>query len=250
MDVLLFGGQSNMRGTSRSFPQDVIDFDDVYEYRFNTKSVQLLKHPCGEHIGEDLLHRASDGNGCMIPDFCRAYKIARPVKIMTAHVAKGGSMLWEWEKGCERYNAARDKMLEAIKEAEKIEPVEHIYYMWLQGESDAVYRTSEDEYYKRLIDYKNALKEDLHIEKFGIIRVGYFSKEDEEYDHAIQRAQERCVKDDEDFLMLTRVCEFLSKDKFFINPEHRGHYNNNALAIMGNIAGEYLSRYAIGEIKR
>ena len=249
MDVLLFGGQSNMRGTSNSFPQDKIELKDVYEYRFNEKEVIPLKHPCGEHIGEDLLHRASDGNGCIIPDFCRAYLVARPVKIMTVHVAKGGSMLCEWEEGSERYEAAKLKMLEAIEAAKKIEDVEHIYYMWLQGESDAVYKTSEKEYYDRLIAYKNALKKDLGIEKFGIIRVGYFSKENEEDDHAIQRAQEKCVKDDKDFLMLTRVCEFLSKDQFFINPLHRGHYNNNALAIIGNCAGEYLSRYAIGEIK-
>lgn len=249
MDVLLFGGQSNMRGTANSFPQDKIELKDVYEYRFNEKEVIPLKHPCGEHIGEDLLHRASDGNGCILPDFCRAYLVARPVKIMTAHVAKGGSMLCEWEEGSERYEAAKLKMLEAIEAAKKIEDVEHIYYMWLQGESDAVYKTSEQEYFDRLVAYKNALKKDLGIEKFGIIRVGYFSKESEEDDHAIQNAQERCVKEDKDFLMLTRVCEFLSKDKFFINPLHRGHYNNNALAIIGNCAGEYLSRYAIGEIK-
>ncbi|MBQ3419508.1 MAG: hypothetical protein IJH31_05205 [Erysipelotrichaceae bacterium] len=249
MDVILFGGQSNMRGTANSFPQDKIELNGVYEYFYNSKTYQPLKHPCGEHIGEDLLHRASDGNGCILPDFCRAYQVIRPVKIMTAHVAKGGSMLCEWEKGSERYEAAKEKMLEAIKAAKEIEEVEHIYYLWLQGESDAVYETSEEEYFHRLVDYKNALKEDLGIEKFGIIRVGYFSKEDEKFDHAIQNAQERCVKEDKDFLMLTRVCEFLSKDQFFINPAHRGHYNNNALAIIGNCAGEYLSRYAVGEIK-
>lgn len=89
----------------------------------------------------------------------------------------------------------------------------------------------------------------MGIEKFGIIRVGYFSKEDECFDHAIQRAQERCVREDEDFLMLTRVCDYLSRDLYFINPEHRGHYNNDALAIIGGAAGETLARYAVGEIQ-
>ena len=73
MDVILFGGQSNMRGTANSFPQDKIELNGVYEYFYNSKTYQPLKHPCGEHIGEDLLHRASDGNGCILPDFCRAY---------------------------------------------------------------------------------------------------------------------------------------------------------------------------------
>lgn len=249
MDILLFGGQSNMRGTSNSYPKDEYELKDVYEYFYNEKIYKPLNHPTGEHIGEDLLHTASDGNGSLLKDFCRAYQIIRPVKLMCASVAKGGSMLCEWEKGSERYNIAKEKMLETIACGKQIEKVDHIYYLWLQGESDAVYRTSEDEYYHRLIDYKNALKEDLNIEKFGIIRVGYFSKEDEKYDKAIFNAQERCVKDDKDFLMLTRVCEFLSKDKFFINPEHRGHYNNQALAIIGYCAGEYLSRYTQGEIK-
>ena len=245
MDVLIFGGQSNMCGTTSIFPKDIFELDGAYEYKYNNNKVTPLKHPCGEDINEDLLEAAS--SGCMIPDFVRAYRLMRNVKIMTVHVSKGRTRICDWEKNSDRYEVAKEKILLAINEARKIEKVEHVYYIWLQGESDATHSTSEQEYYSRLIDYKNNLKKDTGVEKFGIIRVGHFSKQDE-CDQAIQRAQEKCVKEDKDFLMLTRVCEFLSKDEFFMNPTHKGHYENNALAIIGNCAGEYLGRYAVNEI--
>lgn len=39
-----------------------------------------------------------------------------------------------------------------------------------QGESDSITGTTAKDYYSKLI----SLKEDVRIEKFGIIKVGYF----------------------------------------------------------------------------
>ena len=95
------------------------------------------------------------------------------------------------------------------------------------------------------------LKKEITIEKFAIIKVGYFASEATwlrtqkelwiEWDEAIQNAQERAVKEDTDFVMLTRICPNLSKDTDFINPEACGHYNNSAMEIIGTEAGNALA---------
>ena len=121
--------------------------------------------------------------------------------------------------------------------------VDRVFYVWLQGESDAILGVSEEEYLKKLIEYKNALKKDCRIEKFGIIRVGYFAGD--AADEVIMNAQERAVKEDSDFLMLTRITAQLSKDPKFLNPEAAGHYNNEGLALIGKEAGAALGCYAV-----
>ena len=248
MDVLIFGGQSNMCGTTSEFPKDIFELADCYEYKFSENKLIPLKHPCGENIGEEL-ESATDANGCLIPSFVRAYKLTRNSKVVAVHAAKGRTMLCHWKQGTKRYDVAKNKILAAIEKANEYEKIEHIYYIWLQGESDATHKTSIDDYYNDLIAYKNHLKKDIGIEKFGIIKVGYFSKEDE-FDYAIQQAQEECAKDDSDFLILTRVCEFLSKNQYYMNPLRNGHYDNDALNIIGSCAGECLGRYAINEINK
>ena len=93
----------------------------------------------------------------------------------------------------------------------------------------------------RLIEYKNQLKAEFDIEKFGIIKMGYFladgawsmnpndSEQDKiAYNENIMRAKERAVEEDEDFIMLTRVCVKLSQNQEYINPNTEGHYNTKA----------------------
>ena len=128
-----------------------------------------------------------------------------------------------------------------------------VYYIWLQGESDAINRTTETDYLNMLTSYKNDLKQDIPIDKFGIIEVGYFcstvkwlskrSPEDRKSsDEAIMQAQERAAKQDKDFVLLTQVCKTLSQDTKYITPGHEGHYNNTALAIIGDEVGKALSK--------
>lgn len=70
--------------------------------------------------------------------------------------------------------------------------VGHVFYVWLQGESDAIRKLPEAEYLQKIIAFKDALKRDCGIEKFGIIRVGYFVGGED--DEVIMNAQERAVK--------------------------------------------------------
>ncbi len=106
---------------------------------------------------------------------------------------------------------------------------------------------SEDEYYEKLIAFKNALKADCGIERFCVIRVGYFCFwADPMYDEAITNAQERACQDDPDFFMLTRITETLSKDKRYMNPHASGHYEATGLAVIAAEAARTLAMDVMG----
>lgn len=253
VDILIFGGQSNMQGQTESLPESNEPVENALEYRYLTDSLEAVAHPVGERLEDGLLLGASGGRGSMIPDFCRTYTQKTGRKVVAIHAARGNTKIAEWLKGTDRYACALKKIRAGIEKAKSMAEVNKIYYIWLQGESDAIERTSEKEYLKMLTDYKNDLKEDVGIEKFAIIEVGYFcatvrwltdrTKEDgRTCDETIMCAQERVAEEDPDFVVLTQICKQLSLDEQYINPQADGHYNNKAMTHIGTIAGEALAQ--------
>ncbi|MBQ7368231.1 MAG: hypothetical protein IJW60_00800, partial [Clostridia bacterium] len=230
--------------------------EGALEYRALEDKLVPLQHPVGEDYGWECarLAASSEGGGSLVPAFCRAYIKETGKEVIAIHAAKGSTALGEWQKGTHRFKYMSDKINAGIKKAKERGEVEHIYYVWLQGESDSILGTSEDEYLESLIRYKNTLKKEFGIEKFGIIKVGYFFctsqwhtnvstyEEKKKNDETIMRAQERAVETDSDFVMLTRVCSQLSMQKEYINPKASGHYNNAAMEIIGESAGKTLAK--------
>ena len=239
MDLLIFGGQSNMEGRTEGLPFPNEAAPGVWEYKFLTDSIVPLVHPAGERILPDL-DGASEGFGSLVPDFCRVYRDETGREVLAVHAAKGATRIDEWLPGTDRYRTALKKILGAKRAAG--EKPERIYYVWLQGESDAIEHVPTEVYLERLIRYKDALKRDAGIERFGIIRVGYFTAE-HEFDEAIMTAQETACGCDPDFLMLSRITASLSLDPDWITPGAPGHFNNRGLKRIGEQAAHALAVY-------
>ena len=199
-----------------------------------------------------MLFQADGGKGSLGPYCCHAYVENTGREIVAIQVARGGTMISEWLKGTARYDATINKIRAGIEKAKERGEIGKIYYLWLQGESDAIAQTAEDVYMQRLTAFKNDMKKEFGIDKFGIIKVGYYclpvsgitwdDEEAKKWDEPPMRAQERLVASDEDFVMLTRVCMQLSLDKNYINPHAEGHYNNAAMQLIGGAAGEALAK--------
>lgn len=238
MDVLIFGGQSNMQGQTESLPEEA-PVGGAFEYLYETDAFRPLAHPVGENFGE-LLLAAHEGHGSLVSSFCRAYREACGEEVAAIHAAKGATTIADWHPNGERYAFALKKICAGISAAKRLGEMRKIYYIWLQGESDAIEGRSEEEYLRALVEYKNALMRDTGIQKFGMIRVGYFVND--ERDLAIMRAQERAVREDKDFVMLTRLTEEFSRDAQFLNPFAPGHYNNRAMELLGRDAGQTLGK--------
>ena len=252
MDIIIFGGQSNMQGQTEGLPQENEPVAGALEYRYLTDECIPLQHPVGEDVRPEKWIAASAGaGGSLVPDFCRAYTLTTGREVLAVHTAKGSTTLAEWLHGTQHHYWAQKKWLGAIKKAKSFGKIGHIYYVWLQGKSDALIQTSEKEYSQKLITYKNELKAEIGIEKFGIIKVGYFAcmaswiegstEEKRAWDEAIMSAQERAVKEDEDFVMLTRLCTELSQNPEHINPNAVGHYNNATMKLIGTEGGKALA---------
>lgn len=251
VDVLIFGGQSNMEGQTECLPTPNESVTNAWEYRLLSDDLRPVCHPVGEDL-EPLLGGACYGFGSLAPDCCRAYTKATGRAVVMIHAAQGATTVAQWQKGTPRYEKAVEKLRAGIQKAATRGTVKNIYYVWLQGESDALERTTGEEYMERLIAYKNDLKQDVGIHRFGILQVGYFCRtarwldgrtpeEGRLDDEVIQQAQETLVARDSDFVMLTREAVPMSLDPQYINPQADGHFNNLGLSILGRLAGEALA---------
>lgn len=271
MDIIIFGGQSNMQGQTECLSDNSI-VENAFEYKWLKDQLVPLQNPVGENIKYDktlgditvpgvkirpwVEHHAL-GASCygytnMVPKFCEAYlkskdemkqNVETPTQVMAVHAAKGSTKIEEWLPGTEGYKFLAGKALGAIEYAGKTGAViAHIYFVWLQGESDAVAGNSKDLYKERIVCLKNALKKDLQIEKFGVIRVGCFANDERDWE--IIHAQSEICNEDDDFLMLTEIATELNKEQAYMNPNVKGHYSALGLETLGIIAGETLGNYA------
>ena len=258
-DVILFLGQSNMQGqTERLSEQEPVD--NAYEYKYLTDTLESLKNPVGETITYDMqkgfdftdinmqgawlkahvLGKSAYGNTNMVPEFCRAYIKESGRSVVAVHAAKGSTEISFWlNKG---YDAVVKKALGAINKVGG-ENIGGVYCVWLQGESDALKGTAKEDYKHALIALKNRLKEDIGLNKFGVIKVGAFAMDGR--DDEIFMAQEQACAEDKDFVMLTRITEKIISDKQFLNPEAFGHYGSYGQEVLGRSAGKNLARAVI-----
>ena len=251
MDVIIFSGQSNMCGETEAVPQINFCVENAYEYRYEGNCLQPLQHPVGEDLFFGQLEGSDKKRGSLVPAFCRAYTQYSKRNVVAVHVACGSTTITEWIKGTSRHFYMNQKINAAIQKVKENYTIDHIYFVWLQGESDAIIQTSETLYLERLKYHKDILKNEFGIEKFAIIKVGYFalnagwiedgSTEKKQWDEVIMQAQEHAVLEDEDFVMLTRICPELSLKNEYINPNVAGHYTNEGLDIIGAEAGKTLA---------
>ena len=149
MDILIFGGQSNMQGQTETLT-GTDPVPNAWEYRFFTDSLEPLKNPVGENIRADLtegylftddtdqqqwlrdhvLASACYGHTNMVPEFCRTYTEITGHEVIAVHAAKGSTMVHEWLPGTDGYRALTAKAAAAIRKAEH---PERIFFIWLQG---------------------------------------------------------------------------------------------------------------------
>lgn len=259
-DIIIFGGQSNMQGQTECLSEcDIVE--NAYEYKFLSDTAVLLKNPVGENIRYDgtqgdpitpecdlgkwlkehVLGAACYGHTNLVPEFCRAYIKETSSKVLAVHAAKGSTQISDWLPGTDGYRFVAEKTLSAVKKAKEEGEVGDIFFVWLQGESDAVYSKSKEYYKEKLVSLSKSLKDDLNINKFGIIRVGRFMKD--ERDLEIISAQDEICLENEDFIMLTDIATQLNEIPKYMNPQIGGHYSAAGLEKLGSVAGETLGKY-------
>jgi hypothetical protein len=265
-DLIIFGGQSNMQGQSERLSENAI-VENALEYRLLTDRFVPLSNPVGEDIRYDgtagmpyvkgqihlrdwlsshALGSACDGHTNLVPAFCRAYLEVCGGSVIAAHAAKGSTEIKDWLPDTAGYAALCKKALSALQKA-KHDGVEigHIFFVWLQGESDAIARRSCDYYKEKLRILADGLCADIGVERFGIIRVGRFTKDTR--DDKIIRAQDEICRENDHFLMLTDLATTLNEQPDCMNPLVSGHYSATGLEVLGAAAGNALGKYKMSQ---
>ena len=257
-DLILFAGQSNMQGQT----EQLLDADPVQgalEYRFLSNTFVPLRDPVGENItcdgtagetfceGSDAaawLARHALGGACyghstMVPAFCRTYAEKTGRTVLAVHAAKGSTQAFQWLPGTDGYAVLLKKAKAALSLAQEQYTVQRVLLVWLQGESDAIYETEKETYMAQLRQLNNALRQQLGLHCFGIIRVGGFTGAPQ--DAVIQDAQETLCSGDTGFAMLTRLTAELEQDPAMMNPHVYGHFGAAGLARLGAAAAQTLA---------
>ena len=230
----------------------------AYEYRWLTDTLQPLQNPVGEDVrydggagwrfeqgssAEDWLRTHVIGSACyghtsLIPAFCRAYLSVASTEVIAVPCAKGSTEIKDWLPGTPGYEAIVQKSRAAMR---KVESIGSVYFVWLQGESDAVFSCSKAAYGQSLAALEQALAKDLKINAFGIIRVGRFTS-DARDDEIIEAQREICAAHPR-FWMLSELADELEKDPLCMNPHVGGHFGAKGLALLGADAGKTLGKY-------
>ncbi len=262
IDIIIFGGQSNMQGQSeRLSSSDAVE--DALEYRYLEDALIPLRNPVGENIRTDktrgISHKkggdgqkwlrehvtgmSASGNTNLVPEFCRSYIQVTGTKVAAVHAAKGSTQISYWLPGTIGYEMIVEKTKAAIQKLLPVYDIGHIFFVWLQGESDAIFRVQKDVYMESLLCLNAALKEKLGIDAFGIIRVGRFTRD--ERDQQIMDAQDAVCESNEDFVMLTRMASQMNDISRYMNPEVPGHFSAEGLELLGKTAGEALGKWRV-----
>ena len=244
-----------MQGQSETLSEhDIVK--DAYEYKWLTDELLPLKNPVGENITysmdqgyevtpetriplwlkEHVFGAACYGNTNLVPSFCRIYTDITKRQVLAVHAAKGSTRISEWLPGTPIYDVLIRKSRGAIQ---RVNP-ERIFFVWLQGESDAVASVMKNDYKAALHVLCDALKADLGIDLFGIIRVGRFTNDDRDLE--IISAQDEICREDEYFVMLTDISIELNQKDEYMNPHIKGHYRAKGLELLGSVAAEYLCK--------
>jgi len=265
IDVIIFGGQSNMQGQSECLTSTEI-VECAYEYKFLEDIAQPLRNPVGENIkydgssgysiteetdlrvwlSEHVTGASCYGNTNLVPAFCREYidVCEEEIEVLASHSAKGSTQINEWLPGTKGYKTIVNKGEAAIAYAKQNGQLGRVFFVWLQGESDAVAGISKDVYKKSLMVLNQALCTELGIECFGVIRVGRFTRN--ERDLEIICAQNEVCNEQKEFLMLTEIATELNEQEEYMNPYVKGHYSAKGLETLGAAAGRRFAEYRNG----
>ena len=190
-----------------------------------------------------VLGSACYGHTNLVPAFCRAYTKKTGREVVAVHTAKGSTEISWWLPQTVGFDAIVSKGSAAIRKARALAEVGHIYFVWLQGESDAISGRSKDYYKEKLKELFGGLSDSLSVERFCIIRVGRFTND--ERDGEIIDAQSEICREDENFLMLTEIATELNLDSVMMNPYVAGHFSAAGLEALGTAAGKSLAEFVL-----
>jgi surface protein len=282
VDLFVMMGQSNMEGQTEKPEAFEVPTYQSYTYMYHTDELAQVKHPYGEWINNQVedealkqswlesptsetwwqMEGAEGGQlgqpyGALQPYFAAEYYNKTKIPTVLAQCACGATTVGEWlpDHAQGRYALAVEKINKTIAkaEAEIDRPIRNKYLVWLQGESDGIYKTGTANYKTRFLQLWTGLKQDCGLEKCFMIRVAKF-REGKYNDKPIIEAQEQLAQENDDIIIATRITGCLEYPSQ--NPENPtiqdgttegypyvDHYTMAGYKLVGETAASKISDY-------
>lgn len=242
VDLIMFMGQSNMSGCGgdASLAPSVSE-EAGMEFRAVSNPTQLYQivEPFGinENNINGLMEKPGGKKGSLVSSFVNEYYKETGVQVVAVSASLGETDMDKWLSEnimldvMTRYITARTWLVNNGYE------IGHKYVVWLQGESDALKRTSTDAYKTKMDDFIRPLFMD-GIEKVFFITPGRTIDETEIYSKII-RAQLEMSKNSGYYGLATSIlsgvsCEYMT-DIY--------HYNQHVLNLVGEEAAKSVAYY-------
>lgn len=244
-DLILFMGQSNMSGAGGNAEEAPELIKGAgYEYRAITRPEELcaLTEPFGEkEHKEDFLDDRGliERGGSLVTAFVNAYYRETKERVVAVSASRGSAQISSFnnylvEDVIERLEGAKQTMM-----AQRVN-IRHIYMVWLQGETDAYVKTSEEQYIGGMQKLLNTLQP-YGVEKCFVIQIGNAVMGDEAVDTAsMQKIQEKLCETDDNFVLISTLPREISEPPYM---EDGIHFTQKGLNFIGEDAGQCMGNY-------
>lgn len=225
-DIFVFAGQSNMAGRGEAELAPTIPEGRAFEFRAISDPARLypLVEPFGFSENYTLgIYEPGMKTGGLAASFAKIYTERTGRKLVGISASKGGSSIAQWQKGELYYNDLVNRLDRAKAWlSEHDYGIDHVYMLWLQGETDGDLKMSGELYSRLTGNLFNCLRE-YGFEHIFMIRIGDKNGDSGAYNE-IQQAQEALALERTDVTMVStclkkRSLNGLMKDSFHFHQE-------------------------------
>lgn len=245
VDLIFFMGQSNMAGHGGNAQEaPAVSEEAGLEYRVISDPDVLhpIEEPFGANENKDggLFDADNKKLGSMVSSFINRYHELTDKKVIGVSASVGGMAMDLWLN-----DGVMDDVIARIKDSitylsDNQYNIEHVYVMWLQGESDGSRGVTGEDYTDMFYQFMNEVLA-AGVEKVFIITPGRVYYDANAY-NTIIAAQKKICENDDNFVLATSVLSDI--DISMMTDAY--HYNQEALNLVGEEAAEGVAAYAYG----
>lgn len=242
VDLIMFAGQSNMSGCGGDANlAPFVPEEAGLEFRAISDPSRLypIEEPFGinENNINGLMEKPGGKKGSLVSAFVNEYYKDTEIPVIAVSASRGETAIGQFLDAGVMEDINNRLVLTKNYLAENNYEIAHIYMIWLQGESDALNKTSQETYKSKMSDFVAPLF-DEGLQKVFIITPGRMTEYRDIYSSIINVQIDMCREDDR-YALATTVLSGVPIE--YMTDIY--HYNQHVLNLVGKEAAVSAAYY-------